>query len=523
MKTVNNSIVFLPLLIVTVCARLSDDHHYDTKLQDVTSHQNIETDYQFQNRLHHRFLSFGEQFGNDVFGSVGLGSSVFDSSGFDNGVFGNGGFGNGETNNFGLGSSGIGSSALGSSGFGSSGFGSSGFGGLRGGELSGGGGETTSKSPTKSPLSLPTVFPSNSPSDSEENSPSNSTSSSTEFSLCDPDDPNPRIMVWRTDNDFDFPVKDRINWKFLFMKDMYGFEFCNVDDIEYKAKFSIGSEGEWTTGYVGSMDQKLPPLKGIRVRSTGKLRENNIGIAVVIQAKDENGQTHYGTCKDGVLCDFFTVEVDGEIPNTNVDSFLMYPYFTDFNSQGEGRNTRIYPSNFLSNIQDSYCDPDDTSASILAAWNETSLFKLNLDGFFERGFTLANTTHGFQFCGGFLEYKASFADTAETEWTTIGFVGFRDKARPLKSIRIRPSGRFNANNITFSVSIGTRQNDLGPDTRKTCKEGEYCSFTGDNYGWDPVYIHSIGFDIFLKTWVFDRERDMSDYNYELVKERYGSS
>jgi len=373
-------------------------------------------------------------------------------------------------------------------------------------------------------LSLPTISPSNSPSDSEENPPSNSTSSSTEFSLCDPDDPNPSVMVWEANNDF--PIKSGIVASFTFyMIDMYGFEFCNVDDIEYKATFSIGSEGEWTTGYVGSMDQELLFLKGIRVRSTGKLKENNIGIAVGIQPTDENGQISSGDhlCLDGNICHYYQ-EVNGEYANVYISRFGMYPYFiTDLNSQGLIGSWTTYPSNFLSNIQDSYCDPDDTSASILAAWNETSLFKLNLDGFFERGFTLANTTHGFQFCGGFLEYKASFADTAETEWTTIGFVGFRDKARPLKSIRIRPSGRFNANNITFSVSIGTRQNDLGPDTRKTCKEGEYCSFTGDNYGWDPVYIHSIGFDIFLKTWVFDRERDMSDYNYELVKERYGSS
>merc|ERR1719162_781334 len=148
MKTMNNSIVFLPLLILTVGAQLSDDHHYDTKFQDVTSHQKIETDYQVQKYHRHRFLQYGGHFENGLFGSGGLGSGGFDSGGFGNGIFSSGGFGNSEFNN--------------------SGFGSSGFGGLRGSD------ETTSKSPTKSPLSLPTIFPSSSSSDSEENPPSNS-------------------------------------------------------------------------------------------------------------------------------------------------------------------------------------------------------------------------------------------------------------------------------------------------------------------------------------------------------------
>merc|ERR1719162_19789 len=98
MKTMNNSIVFLPLLILAVGAQLSDDHHYDTKFQDVTSHQKIETDYQVQKYHRHRFLQYGGHFGN--------------------GVFGSGGFGNDEFNNFGLGNSELGSSGLGSSGFG---------------------------------------------------------------------------------------------------------------------------------------------------------------------------------------------------------------------------------------------------------------------------------------------------------------------------------------------------------------------------------------------------------------------
>jgi len=372
-------------------------------------------------------------------------------------------------------------------------------------------------------LSLPTISPSNSPSDSEENPPSNSTSSSTEFSLCDPDDPNPSIMVWKADNDF--PLKSALNVRYTFyMIDMYGFEFCNVDDIEYKATFSIGSEGEWTTGYVGSMDQELL-LKNIRVRSTGKLKENNIGIAVGIQPTDENGQISSGDhlCLDGNICHYYQ-EVNGEYANVYISRFGMYPYFiTDLNSQGLIGSWTTYPSNFLSNIQDSYCDPDDTSARLLVTWNETSLNDMYLNGFLNRGTKgIKDNIYGFEFCGGFLEYKASFADTAETEWTTTGFVGFRDKARPLKSIRIRPSGGLKANNITFGVVIRTLQTDLG-HTIKGCTEGSYCSFTGDNHGWDPVYINNISFDPFLKAWVFYRERDMSDYNYEFVKEKYGRS
>merc|ERR1719162_1322936 len=98
MKTMNNSIVFLPLLILTVGAQLSDDHHYDTKFQDVTSHQKIETDYQVQKYHRHRFLQYGGHFEN----------GLFDSGGFGNGIFSSGGFGNSEFNNFGFGSSGFG-------------------------------------------------------------------------------------------------------------------------------------------------------------------------------------------------------------------------------------------------------------------------------------------------------------------------------------------------------------------------------------------------------------------------------
>jgi len=501
---------FLPLLILAVGAQLSDDHHYDTKFQDVTSHQKIEMDYQVQKYHRHRFLQYGGHFGNGVFGSGGLGSGVFDSDGFGNGIFSSGGFGNDEFNNLGLGSSGLGSSGFGSSGLGSSGFSSSGFGGLRGSD------ETTSKSPTKSPLSLPTTFPSSSSSDSEENPPSSSTSSSTEFSLCDPDDPNPSVMIWKTD--IDFPIKCAMDFRFTFdMIDMYGFEFCNVDDVEYKVTFSIGSEGEWTTGYVGSMDQELR-LKGIKFRSTGKIKENNIGLAVIVDATDSNGKSFYKNCNEGYTpsCDFFTDEHDGKIQKLYIDRFIVYPYFTGFPE--EGYLIETYPSNFLSNIQDSYCDPDDTGTSprLLVmgnVGNETSLTNTNLHGFWNRDTAwFQDNIYGFEFCGGYLEYKASFADTAETEWTTTGFVGFRDKARPLKSISIRPSGRSKANNFTFRVVILTRQTDLG-HTVKECTEGSYCSFTGDNHGWDPVYIHNIHFHPSLEDWSFDRQKDMSDYDY----------
>ena len=46
MKTINNSIDFLLLLIVTVSAQILEDHHYNTKFQNVISYQKIETDYQ---------------------------------------------------------------------------------------------------------------------------------------------------------------------------------------------------------------------------------------------------------------------------------------------------------------------------------------------------------------------------------------------------------------------------------------------------------------------------------------------
>merc|ERR1719162_41677 len=377
MKTMNNSIVFLPLLILTVGAQLSDDHHYDTKFQDVTSHQKIETDYQVQKYHRHRFLQYGGHFENGLFGSGGLGSGGFDSGGFGNGIFSSGGFGNSEFNNF---------------GFGSSGFGSSGFGGLRGSD------ETTSKSPTKSPLSLPTIFPSSSSSDSEENPPSNSTSSSTEISLCDPDDPNPSVMIWKTD--IDFLIKRAVDFRFTSdLIDVYGFDFCDVDDVEYKVTFSIGSEGEWTTGYVGSMDQELL-LKDIKFRSTGKTKENNIGLVTRIYAKDSNGKGFFKTCNEDYIpsCDFFTGEIDGKIQNLYIDRFQVYPYLADL--PREGFFKRTYPSNFLSNIQDSYCDPDDTSPRLLVMGNETSLTNMSLDGFWDgtRTPSFQDNIYGFEFC-----------------------------------------------------------------------------------------------------------------------------
>ena len=153
-------------------------------------------------------------------------------------------------------------------------------------------------------MSLPTIYPSSSSSDSKKNPPSSSTSSSTEFFLCDPDDSNRSVIIWKTD--IDFSIKCATDFRFTFdMIDIYSFDFCNVDDVEYKVTCSVGLESEWTTGYVRSMDQELF-LKGIKFWSTGKIKENNIGIFIKAHATDSNSTNFYVTCVESytTFCDF---------------------------------------------------------------------------------------------------------------------------------------------------------------------------------------------------------------------------
>ena len=70
------------------------------------------------------------------------------------------------------------------------------------------------------------------------------------------------------------------------------------------------------------------------------------------------------------------------IQNLYINRFIVYPYFIDFPTKGEWVGT--YLSISLYNIQDSYCDPDDTKVRLLVMRNKTSLTNMDLDGFWNR-------------------------------------------------------------------------------------------------------------------------------------------